>query len=124
MQCVNMVDTPGINGKLLDVLDLLADFFDGLVLLLVEDDLVLLEHIAAFGVDGNDQGTHFLNMAAPQSLGHAQLVPVVSVDLFHFGSSHNGAAGGEDTVDSLVGLAGVLGVFLHAALADDDLTPF
>lgn len=88
---------------------------------LVEDDLVFLEQVAAVGVDGHDQRTKLLHVAAPQRLGHAELVPVVRGDPLDLCGRDDCAAGREDAMDGLEGLAGVFGVRTHAALADDDL---
>ena len=105
---------------LLDEADVLADFLDRSVLLLVELDLVLLKQVVAVRVDGDDQRAELLDLAAPQRFGHAQLVPVVLGNALYLGGGDNGAAGGEHAVDRAELLAGTLGVGAHAALAHDD----
>ena len=99
---------------------MLADLLDGSVLLFVEVNLVLLEQVVAIGVDGNDQRTKLLDLAAPERFGHTQLVPVMLDNALYLGCGDNGAAGGEHAVDGAELLAGALGVGTHTALAHDD----
>ena len=99
---------------------MLANFLDGLILALIEDDLVLFEQVATLSVDGNDQGAKLVNMAVPQSFRHTEVTPLGLDDLLHLGGSHNGVTGRENTVDGTELLAGALGVGAHAALAHDD----
>ena len=67
-------------------------------LALVVNDLLLLKQVAALGINGDDQRAELLDLVAPQGLGHTQLVPVMLLNLQHFGSGDHSAAGGEDTV--------------------------
>ena len=99
---------------------MLADLFDSGVLALVEEHLVLLEHVAALRVDGDDERAELLHLAAPQGFGHAQLIPVVLGDALHLGSRDHGAACREHAVNGAKIFARALGILLHAALADDD----
>ena len=105
---------------LLNELDLGVDGLLDFFLPLVVDDLLLLEQVPTIGVDGHDQGAELLDLLAPQSLRHTQLIPVMLLNFQHLSGSHHGAACGEDTVDSTEFLAGPLGVGAHAALAHDD----
>ena len=89
-----------MNG-LFDEADVLADLLDGSILLFVEVNLVLLEQVVAIGVDGNDQRTKLLDLAAPERFGHTQLVPVMLGNALYLGCGDNGAAGGEHAVDSI-----------------------
>ena len=68
---------------------MLANFLDGLILALIEDDLVLFEQVATLSVDGNDQGAKLVNMAVPQSFRHTEVTPLGLDDLLHLGGSHN-----------------------------------
>ena len=105
---------------LLDELDLRVDGLLGFFLPLVINDLLLLEQVAAVGVNGHDQGAELLHIAAPQGFRHTQLIPVMLLNLQHFGSGNHGAASREYAVNSAELLAGPLGVGTHAALAHDD----
>ena len=99
---------------------MLADLFDRFFFSLVEDYLVLLEQVAALGVDGYDQRAELFDTAVPQSLRHTQVSPLSADDLFYLGSCYNCVSSREYTVDCSEVLAGALGVRAHAALTDDD----
>ena len=103
-----------------DELHLSADLFNLLVLSLVVLDLLLFEVVAALGVDGDDQGTELLHAAVPEGLGHAQISPLSALDLFHRDGCHDCVACRDDHVDRSKVLTCRGGLFLHAALADDD----
>ena len=87
-----MASPPESGGGLFDKGDVLADLGNGGVLALVEAHLVLLEHVAALRVDGDDERAELLHLAAPQGFGHAQFVPVVLGDALHLGG-RSGPAG-------------------------------
>lgn len=79
---------------------MLADLFNGLFLALIEDDLVLFEQIASFGVDGDDEWAELLDTAVPEGLRHTEVTPLSIDDLLHLGGSDDRVAGREHTVDS------------------------
>ena len=57
--------------KLFDKAYMFADLFDRFFFSFIEDYLVLLEQIAAFGVDGYDQRTELFHTAVPECLRHS-----------------------------------------------------
>lgn len=104
---------------LFDEAYLLADDLDLLVFLLIILDLLLLEVVAAVGVDGYDQRSELFDMAVPQGLRHAEVFPLCLNDLFNLGSCYNSIACREYAVDRAEIFACSLGIFFHAALSDD-----
>ena len=91
---------------LFDEANVFANFLDGFILALIEDDLVLFEQVAALSVDGNDQGAKLVNMAVPQSFRHTKVTPLCIDDLFYFHGRYYCISGREYAVDRFEILAG------------------
>ena len=106
--------------SLLDKLDFLTDLLDLSVFPLVIFDFLFFKVITSLGIDGNDQGTELFDPAVPESLGHAQISPFGSFDLFNGDSCHDRVARGNNDMDTSEVLAGCRCLLFHATLAYDD----
>lgn len=81
---------------------LLVDPLQDRLLLLVEDGLVLLDKVLAFGVDRDDQRTELPDAIDPKGLWHTQVGPLGRFDLLDLRGGQYGAAARKDGVHSLV----------------------
>lgn len=83
---------------LFDKAYMFTDLFNGFILFLVEDNLVLLEQVPSVGVNGHDQRSELMHSAGPQRLRHTEVLPVGILNLLYRSRRDYRASRGEYTV--------------------------